>query len=581
MDRFYSVTETEALLTEDSADVMKCGEPVFFLRSSPPDRSRVRFLEHGSSLSCETKVLQKERFGQKIHEKCDTLSRLGQRSLKLEPECHSVAAGAHPGVTVASVNTRRAHDSCDSSSCTLCHRRSFVDCVSDGQRKRSLSDSRFRPSYIDTVSDVRAAKACHGTLSHSRSEGDLLSLQDRKVPDVTQPEDQFEAHKRLRRSYGDWLRKYDSVLSDQRWGVELESAAKHTMSPVRAQFSEVCSLLPPSGSLRGEQRSSSKHVVQEMKVHASGRVLATATRAKQVCLYQLVDALQHTSGSDPQIQSPCMVHQMPSRVCSLSWSPYSHGLLTMGDHEGVLWQKDSETGHIVNEIDDHVGEKVWSVSHSQHKPHLIAASAGDSCVRLWDTSMGVSSCGVISTGRSVPVCSVAFSPHREHSLAMASADHSVYLYDIRRLDEPQMVLKHHKRPVSYVLFGDASRMVSSSIDGTVALWEGLDGANGPHVVRSFRDHVNRKNFTGLSVHSEQLIACGSEDGKAYAYFPSWDRHVASTGSGGSCGFVTSVQWLQMQSLGFDASEFPPVLAVSDSCGSIGLHALIQNECLQH
>ena len=103
------------------------------------------------------------------------------------------------------------------------------------------------------------------------------------------------------------------------------------------------------------------------------------------------------------------------------------------------------------------------------------------------------------------------------------------------------VLKGHTRPVSFVHFLQ-HQVVTSSIDGTLSWWNigqspEVSQSNSQHlgaeihgpaqVLRCMKGHGNRKNFCGLSVREhDNLIACGSEAGQAYAYHTSWNAPLA-------------------------------------------------------
>lgn len=272
---------------------------------------------------------------------------------------------------------------------------------------------------------------------------------------------------------------------------------------------------------------------------------------------------------------PLKMHRVPSRVSSLSWSPQQQSLLAMGDTDGVLWRLDAISGHVISEIDENGGDKIWSICHSPLHRDVIASSWGNGAVSIWDTTCGAAQriCS-IQTPKKMPVCSIDICGT---FLAMASSDHNVYVYDLRNPLDPHMVLRRHVRPVSYVRFM-GTRLVSSSVDGSVVLWDGISSGS-PTVRKSFSSHKNEKNFVGLSVDSNQLIACGSEDGSAYVYFPAWEQPVAYTTPAASC-FVTSLAWIPTASLKLHLEETPPILAVADTSGSLKLHALIRSEGFQ-
>ncbi len=96
------------------------------------------------------------------------------------------------------------------------------------------------------------------------------------------------------------------------------------------------------------------------------------------------------------------------------------------------------------------------------------------------------------------------------------------------------VLEGHRRPVSFARFMGRDRLVTASVDSSLALWSLTRGA-APTLFRCYRGHANHKNFVGLSVRAQdELIACGSESGAAYAYHRAWSKPVAQHSLSDGC-----------------------------------------------
>jgi WD40 repeat protein len=311
-----------------------------------------------------------------------------------------------------------------------------------------------------------------------------------------------------------------------------------------------------------------------------GWLLASAGVSKQVRVYSLASRLQHPD--DDSYLQPLRCHRMPSKLSCLAWNPDAPGTVTVADYDGVLSQVDMESGHLVAEVDEHSGRRVWSVHHSVQRPHLCASASEDGTVRLWGGPAMHTCIGALRPSASgAPACGVRLSPFDGNLAAVACADHSAYLYDLRRADRPLLQLAAHSRAVSYVRWLSASSLVTASTDATLALWQlpgpqaaaaappGLAAAGEQQQavpallpasggsssaaaavlsqpVKRFRGHQNQKNFVGLSVRPEDgLMACGSEAPAAYAYHTAWSsplavhtfssRPGASTGSGSSSG----------------------------------------------
>lgn len=89
------------------------------------------------------------------------------------------------------------------------------------------------------------------------------------------------------------------------------------------------------------------------------------------------------------------------------------------------------------------------------------------------------------------------------------------------------VLKGHDRPVSFARFMGRNRLVTASVDSSLAVWD-LNQQGRGQLFRRYEGHTNQKNFVGLSVCPEtELMATGSECGQAFAYHRAWSRPVAA------------------------------------------------------
>ncbi|GIL60557.1 hypothetical protein Vafri_15102 [Volvox africanus] len=183
--------------------------------------------------------------------------------------------------------------------------------------------------------------------------------------------------------------------------------------------------------------------------------------------------VDNDGNSDEQYSSLLTaVQRMPSKISSISWSPFLDGVLTVGDYDGVLMQLHIASGHQLADEDAHGGRKIWSVAHSCLTPHLVASAADDRCARLW-AGRGLSQCvGSLQPNPRASVCCVDFSPVSEHLLALACSDRTAYLYDMRTLGRgPLAALRHHSRPASYCRFLSGDRLVTAATDASLALWD--------------------------------------------------------------------------------------------------------------
>jgi hypothetical protein len=138
----------------------------------------------------------------------------------------------------------------------------------------------------------------------------------------------------------------------------------------------------------------------------------------------------------------------------------------------MLLQIHVVSGHIINELDDaHSGRKIWSVRHSQLTPHLCMSASEDRTAKLWSGRTMDDCAATIAPPCGSTVCCADFSSSSEHLVALACSSHKVYCYDLRYRARPLAVLDGHRRATSYVRFFGADRLITSSIDGSLACWD--------------------------------------------------------------------------------------------------------------
>lgn len=101
------------------------------------------------------------------------------------------------------------------------------------------------------------------------------------------------------------------------------------------------------------------------------------------------------------------------------------------------------------------------------------------------------------------VCCVKFKPDSQYNIVFGTADHNLYYFDLRNTREPCNLLKGHKKAVSYARFLSNNEIVSASTDSQLRLWRVTEG----QCLRTYRGHVNEKNFVGLAVSSGYIV-CG-------------------------------------------------------------------------
>lgn len=160
------------------------------------------------------------------------------------------------------------------------------------------------------------------------------------------------------------------------------------------------------------------------------------------------------------------------------------------------------------------------------------------------------------------------------------------------------VVQGHKRPLSFARFMGRQRLVTASVDSSIALW-GLNNGRTPTLFRRYKGHTNVKNFVGLSVREEdELMACGSEAGQAVAYHRAWSKPLAmhpfspsrvscqtslqqqqqaaelEQAAGQGQEFASAVCWWSEELGAFGGRCGGPVLAAAKSDGDLRLLTLV-------
>lgn len=208
--------------------------------------------------------------------------------------------------------------------------------------------------------------------------------------------------------------------------------------------------------------------------------------------------------------SPALTVNTTSKVSCLSWSPFASCEVAFADYRGTINVLHLIKEKIIHKFDEHTARS-WSVHYNPSDSSILASASDDLTVKLWSLSQKLSLHTIRSSAN---VCTVKFSDDGR-KIAFGGADHIVSVMDVRMMNAPLFTLNGHKKSVSYVSFQSADKLVTSSTDSSVRIW---DVASIGKCVGCFTGHRNERNFVGLAVSSE-YIACGSETNDIYLYSP--------------------------------------------------------------
>ncbi|XP_064457745.1 E3 ubiquitin-protein ligase COP1-like isoform X2 [Ornithodoros turicata] len=253
-------------------------------------------------------------------------------------------------------------------------------------------------------------------------------------------------------------------------------------------------------------------IVSSIEFDKDNEFFAIAGVTKKIKVFEYATVIQDIV----DIHYPVNEMVCNSKISCISWSSYHKGMLASSDYEGTVTIWDAFTGQRIKVFQEHE-KRCWSVDFNKVDTKLIASGSDDAKVKLWSVAQDHS---ITSLEAKANVCCVKFNPESRFHLALGSADHCVHYYDLRNTKQPLGVFKGHKKAVSYVKFLNPTELVSASTDSQLKMWN----INNPSCLRSFKGHLNEKNFVGLATDGD-YVACGSENNALYIYYKGLSKQV--------------------------------------------------------
>ncbi|UJR07728.1 hypothetical protein I4U23_012013 [Adineta vaga] len=231
---------------------------------------------------------------------------------------------------------------------------------------------------------------------------------------------------------------------------------------------------------------------------------AVAGVSKKIKLYEYQSILDNSV----DLHYPSKEVACTAKLSCISWNPYLRNYLASSDYDGFVTIWDMATAQKVRTFQEHE-KRAWSVDFCSSDPKLLASCSDDCRVKIWSMHNEYS---VTTIDAKSNVCCVKFKPDSPHNIVFGTADHNLYYFDLRNTREPCHLLKGHKKAVSYARFLSNNEIVSASTDSQLRLWRVTEG----QCLRTYRGHVNEKNFVGLAVSSGYIV-CGSESNTVHLY----------------------------------------------------------------
>ncbi|XP_040466048.1 E3 ubiquitin-protein ligase COP1 isoform X1 [Falco naumanni] len=377
----------------------------------------------------------------------------------------------------------------------------------DIKRVEEMSGLYSPVSEDSTVPQFEAPSPSHSSLidstEYSQSPGFSGSSQTKKQPWYNST--LASRRKRLTAHFEDLEHCYFStrmtrVSDDSRTTSQLDE-----FQECLSKFTRYNSVRPLATLSYASDLYNGSSIVSSIEFDRDCDYFAIAGVTKKIKVYEYGTVIQDAVDIHyPENEMTCN-----SKISCISWSSYHKNLLASSDYEGTVILWDGFTGQRSKVYQEHE-KRCWSVDFNLMDPKLLASGSDDAKVKLWSTNLDNS---VASIEAKANVCCVKFSPSSRYHLAFGCADHCVHYYDLRNTKQPIMVFKGHRKAVSYAKFVSGEEIVSASTDSQLKLWN----VGKPHCLRSFKGHINEKNFVGLASNGD-YIACGSENNSLYLYY---------------------------------------------------------------
>ena len=349
----------------------------------------------------------------------------------------------------------------------------YLQLRSSGNRYVEGEDSRGNPHHTSDSGDVpNMTPSRHRTIAA----GSMATASDAAVTTTS------------------GLQKFSKILGTLAHSNRLRILAKIPRPPLRNQSS----------------------IISSVEYDRTGKFFATAGVSKRISVFDQANTLANASQGLPIANCPIVEMVTRSKLSCISWNKFISSELASSDYEGVLNVWDTSTGNLVHEYEAH-SKRIWSVDHCCADPKLLVTGSDDSFVKVWSTKSpsAIAQCDVRAN-----VCAVKWHPTQPHTVAIGAADHKVYIFDMRKYDTAMASFSGHKKAVSYVRWA-GNDIVSASTDCTLRLWStqraALSGGECMQEERTYRGHLNERNFVGLAV-SDDLIICGSETHEVFTYY---------------------------------------------------------------
>jgi peroxin-7 len=206
-------------------------------------------------------------------------------------------------------------------------------------------------------------------------------------------------------------------------------------------------------------------------------------------------------------------------VVSVDWSPHKQDTFISSSWDATIkmWSGSRLDAGPVNAFVGHIKE-VYEAQYHPRSPALLGSCSGDGTWRLWDTRHSKPGGVVCIPGHGADlVLSLDWNRYETNMLATGSVDRTVKLWDIRKPQQPLLVLRGHEHAVRRVRFSPHARthIATAGYDYRVIQW---DLQHRPQFMTHRYEH-HREFVVGLewSMATPGALISGSWDGSAFAW----------------------------------------------------------------
>ena len=374
---------------------------------------------------------------------------------------------------------------------------SFID-QAVCRKEKELQRVREQLKVLNADHDRLVESASQAVLPGCLPPSDVASSQV-AAPSTGSP----AATLRVEANFEELLEDYFKTKRETREKPEGEESLKHFCEGLE-KFTQFTSFRVLATLPYGEQTNTCC-IVSSLAFDRDGDFFAVAGVTKKLKVFEYQRVVRQAGFTN---HFPVQDMSCAAKLSCVAYNPYHKHQLLSSDYEGCVCVWDVQTGRRTALHQEHV-ERVWSVAYNPQEPTLFASGSDDCTVKLW--SMGKVT-SIFSLSARTNICSVTFNPHARYLLAYGSADAGVRYVDLRKPNQPVLELRGHKKTVSYLKFMSSTELVSASTDSELKSWDTERGV----CLRTYRGHLNDKNFVGLSV-TPDFLACGSETNAVFVY----------------------------------------------------------------